>query len=285
MLRYYSYYSVGGYKDMYLGNSEMKEEEVFFLPLLPVWRKRAEKNNDKELADKVETLEQLPSIKILRENNSYDFPEDANVVISHGAFKILLKSCNDGKNVLCFRDIENDEKDENGRSIPYLIAITGDTDEDKAALHILCTYMAMNVKTTGGVFSELFSYDAEKNGVSFKLARLNKWVDSTLLAVEEAAIETVDNKYMPAEKDALLVLPNGITREKALSEQELKDSSTYTISIDDIIPQDDSAKLSALLRRFVERTQNNKSKQLKMMGGAALTGFVLGFLAGFFYKK
>lgn len=270
---------------MYLGNSEMKEEEVFFLPLLPVWKKRAEKNNDKELADKVETLEQLPSIKILRENNSYDFPEDANVVISHGAFKILLKSCSDGKSVLCFRDIENDEKDENGRSIPYLIAITGDTDEDKAALHILCTYMAMNVKTTGGVFSELFSYDAEKNGVSFKLARLNKWVDSTLLAVEEAAIETVDNKYMPAEKDALLVLPNGITREKALSEQELKDSSTYTISIDDIIPQDDSAKLSALLRRFVERTQNNKSKQLKMMGGAALTGFVLGFLAGFFYKK
>ena len=110
-------------------------------------------------------------------------------------------------------------------------------------------------------------------------------MDSTLLAVDEAAIETVDNKYLPAEKDVLLVLPNGITREKALSEQELKDSSTYTISIDDIIPQDDSAKLSALLRRFVERTQNSKSKQLKMMGGAALTGFVLGFLAGFFYKK
>ena len=256
MLRYYSYYSVGGYKDMYLGNSEMKEEEVFFLPLLPVWKKRAEKNNDKELADKVETLEQLPSIKILRENNSYDFPEDANVVISHGAFKILLKSCNDGKSVLCFRDIENDEKDESGRSIPYLIAITGETDEDKAALHKLCAYMA-----------------------------LNKWVDSTLLVVDVDAIETVDNKYKLAEKDALLVLPNGITREKALSEQELKDSSTYTISIDDIIPQDDSAKVSVLLRRFVERTQNNKSKQIKMMGGAALAGFVLGFLAGFFYKK
>ena len=166
-----------------------------------------------------------------------------------------------------------------------MIAITGESDEAKAALHKLCVYMAMNVKTTGGVFSELFCYDAEKNGVSFKLARLNKWVDSTLLAVDEAAIETVDNKYMPADKDALLVLPNGITREKALSEQELKESSTHTISIDDIIPQDDSAKLSALLRRFVERTQNNKSQQIKMMGGAALAGFVLGFMAGFFYKK
>lgn len=284
MLRYYSYYSVGGYKDMYLGNSEMKEEEVFFLPLLPVWRKRAEKNNDMELANKVETLEQLPSIKILRENNSYDFPEDANIVISHGAFKILFKSCSDGKSVLCFRDIENDEKDENGRSIPYLIAITGETDGDKAALHKLCAYMAMNIKTTGGVFSELFCYDAEKNGVCFKLARLNKWVDSTL-TVDEKAIATVDDKYKLEEKDALLVLPNGITKAKALSEQQLKDSSTHTISIDDIIPQDDSAKESALLKRLVEQTQKNRSKQLKIMGGAALAGFVLGFMAGFFYKK
>ena len=41
MLRYYSYYSVGGYKDFILGTSEDKQEATYYLPLLSVLEKRA----------------------------------------------------------------------------------------------------------------------------------------------------------------------------------------------------------------------------------------------------
>ena len=46
MLRYYSYYSVGGYKDFILGTSEDKQEATFYLPLLPVLEERAKTDED-----------------------------------------------------------------------------------------------------------------------------------------------------------------------------------------------------------------------------------------------
>lgn len=39
MLRYYSYYSVGGYKDFYLGSNADQFEASYYLSLLPVWEK------------------------------------------------------------------------------------------------------------------------------------------------------------------------------------------------------------------------------------------------------
>lgn len=46
MLRYYSYYSVGGYKDFILGTSEEKQEATYYLPLLPVLEERAKTDED-----------------------------------------------------------------------------------------------------------------------------------------------------------------------------------------------------------------------------------------------
>ena len=46
MLRYYSYYSVGGYKDFILGTSEDKQEATYYLPLLPVLEERAKTDED-----------------------------------------------------------------------------------------------------------------------------------------------------------------------------------------------------------------------------------------------
>lgn len=40
MIRLYAYYSCGGYKDMYLGSSDTAASPSYFLPLLPVMKKR-----------------------------------------------------------------------------------------------------------------------------------------------------------------------------------------------------------------------------------------------------
>jgi hypothetical protein len=74
MLRYYSYYNVGGYKDMFLGDSNMKTDKTYFLPLLPIWKKKASAG-DSDLAAKVKSLEALTSIKIVTRDESYGLPK------------------------------------------------------------------------------------------------------------------------------------------------------------------------------------------------------------------
>ena len=63
MLSYYSYYSIGGYKDLFLGTNNNKEEATYYLPLLPVLEERAK--NDVEIAKVVGELKSLPAIKQL----------------------------------------------------------------------------------------------------------------------------------------------------------------------------------------------------------------------------
>ena len=46
MIHYYTYYSVGGYKDMYLGSEASEVERAYYLPLLDVEERQAKEEND-----------------------------------------------------------------------------------------------------------------------------------------------------------------------------------------------------------------------------------------------
>ena len=74
MLRYYSYYSVGGYKDFYLGSNADQFDASYYLSLLPVWEKRAQEKEDAELQKKVDELKKLPSIKEWTKNRVMECP-------------------------------------------------------------------------------------------------------------------------------------------------------------------------------------------------------------------
>ena len=59
MLHFYTYYSVGGYKDMYLGNSGMTDvAQTYYLPLLPSMKQKAD-SGDKEMLEKFEKFDAL----------------------------------------------------------------------------------------------------------------------------------------------------------------------------------------------------------------------------------
>ena len=64
MLKYYSYYSIGGYKDLYLGTSEMMEPFTYYLPLLAIQKKNAESEADSNLLAKISELDKLPNTTI-----------------------------------------------------------------------------------------------------------------------------------------------------------------------------------------------------------------------------
>ena len=72
MLKYYSYYNVGGYKDMFLGDSSMKATETHYLPLLSIWKKKAAAG-DSEADAKIKRTKNLSKIQILSNNRPYLF--------------------------------------------------------------------------------------------------------------------------------------------------------------------------------------------------------------------
>ncbi len=225
MLRYYSYYSVGGYKDMYLGNLEMKETETYFLPLLPVWKKKAIDNNDNELSAKVNYLESLPSIKILKNDDVYGFPKECGNVISHGAYKVIYYGVQSGEYVLAIRDIAGMAKDETGRSIPFLIAIVGD---DKTILDKICSYIIGNMDSTEKFLSKMFRYDADKNGICFCLQDFNKWIEE--ISAKTLALSKVD----VSNDKAFVLIPDGLNKNIAVKEQSLQNRKVKAVMLGEL---------------------------------------------------
>ncbi len=247
MLKYYSYYSVGGYKDMYLGNSEMKEEYTYLLPLVPVWEKRAKDNGDAELLATVEKLKELPSIKLLNRSELFGFPKGESIIVSHGGYKIILKHCPDGECILAVRDILGDSKDENGRAIPYLISIVGQSQEDKESLCWLCYYVMMNFHDTMDVLSKLFKYDVEKNGICFRLSFFSNWIQNALSKKEENSTSiSYHNVAGIINTRNILVIPEQINVDLALKEQALAKDSVRIIRQECINKKNEGEKAESI---------------------------------------
>lgn len=289
MLKYYSYYSVGGYKDMYLGSSEMKDNDTYYFPLLPIWRKRAEDNNDVQLEEKVSEISKLPEIKILNETNLYGLPTDANRIFSHGGYKILYTHAKSGEGVLAIRNIEGDAKDETGRPIPFLLVIVGRTKEDIRNLDKLVAYMSTHIITTTQRLSTLFVYDHKKNGLCFHLGELNEWVKKTI-TISSGIINTVQKEYIvdsTAANVTYLIIPDGLNLELSLKEQSLQRQKVVGIQINDILPLDNHQQLMAVVKRMVMQRKKEQYKDFyfwKFISGATIVGFAVGYILGSFSK-
>ena len=283
MLSYYSYYSMGGYKDMFLGNAGMMEKDVFFLPLLAVWKKRAESNQDEALMEKVRTLSELPSIRLLNQSESYGLPVEADRVFSHGGYKVMYVAYKSGETLLAIRDIEGEEKDEAGRAIPFLIVLAGTTSDDRRTLGRLAAYMASNLTTTGRKLSSLFEYDPEKNGLCFHLGVLNDWVQNTA-ASASAVIQTLHGECEidPGQDNAAwIIVPDGLNLKLAVEEQGLQAMKVTGVPQGEVFPQDDAKRMLALVRSMLADRQGKSAKKWIPWSSFA-TGFILGFIAGFF---
>lgn len=285
MLRYYAYYSVGGYKDMFLGASDSRSENTYYFPLLPVWKKRVETNNDTTLEEKILILETLPKIEILNDRSMFDFPENAKIMFSHGGYKVLYTHLSPNEYILAIRDIEGEAKDEEGRSIPFSIVIAGSSIEDRSILDRLSAYVASNLTTTCKIISAQFVYDAEKNGLCFHLENFNNWI-SRSIATSSGVVNSISRDYkIDAQKNevALLIIPEGLTLGFAVKEQNLQEKKAIGIAINDVIPHDDQKKLLSIVKRMIQAQGSgiitNKTIWC-LIGGVALIGFFLGYISG-----
>ena len=137
MLRYYSYYSVGGYKDFILGTNEEKQEATYYLPLLPVLEERAK--TDANAAKQVQQLKELPQIHQLSADETYSLPKSARKLFSHAGYKLIYRHLEGDYYALALRNISGKAKDEHGRVIPFMFVILGDSKNDLNALDVLAT--------------------------------------------------------------------------------------------------------------------------------------------------
>jgi hypothetical protein len=281
MLKYYSYYNVGGYKDMFLGDSSMKADKTYFLPLLPVWKKKASAG-DSDLSAKIESLETLPSIKIVTGDESYGLPRSAKTLFSHGGYKVMLTSADSGETIFAIRDIESSSKDESGRTIPFLIVIVGCSERDKIVLVKVAAFASSHLDSFSKKVSNMFSYDSEKNGLAFALSTFNSYIikiaeqsNNSLLTMQGEVLLEIGKAEVP-----LLIVPEGINSSLAVQEQGLSGKKVKIIDILDIIPLDNLDKLIAMLKRRKRQTKTSifsDKRVMYLLGGAAILGFILGY--------
>ena len=244
MLRYYSYYSVGGYKDFILGTSEDKQEATYYLPLLPVLEERA--RTDEDAAKLFEQQKDLPKIQQLSAELPFNLPTSARVLFSHAGYKLLYKHLEGDYYALALRNISANTKDEHERSVPFMFVITGNTKHDVEVLNILATYFACNIKGVENILSKYLFMDIDVNGLKFELAKFNSWVNSIISNNSSTILPTMNGgKSINAQnnKVTLLVLPDGITEQKAITEQKLETMEITSVKEIDVLSKENPERL------------------------------------------
>lgn len=282
MLRYYSYYSVGGYKDFILGTNQSDVEATYYLPLLPILEERA--NDDIEVSKTLRYLKSLPEIKQLSAVETYDLPISARTLFSHAGYKLIYRHLEGSYYALALRDISNKNNDEHGRAIPFMFVITGDTAEDIKSLDILATYFATHIKGVEAVISKYLYMDIDKNGLKFEVAKFNDWINTIIRDNHSSVLSTVNGKKHISSKEnsvALLVIPEGISEQKAITEQKLDNMNIISVKEIEILSKEDPERLVNQTLALIEKLKAERKQNVFIKKGiiaAGVVGFLLGML-------
>lgn len=170
MIKYYSYYNCGGYKDMYIGSDSLGVDATYFVPLLPVWKGR-NKPGDQE---KIERAEAVFHIGLISNIESYDFPHECNILFSHGGYKAIYKTLSDGTSCLCIREMDSNSRDEEGRATPFNFLFIADGEESISKLDYLAISYLNDSKQIEHIIQESISYDPILNAIKFDLQKLDE---------------------------------------------------------------------------------------------------------------
>lgn len=174
MVRVYAFYSVGGYKDMYIGTLSQESSSTYYLPLLSIMKKR---NNPAE-QEHIVALEKLPRVELINQENDWGFPEECNKLFSHGGYTIIYRTLRDGKSCLALRNLMGSMKDEEGRSTPFNLLFIAENTEDNYTLDKAAIYCKDHLQVINGILSPAIVYDATVNGLRVDLQNIYNWIDS-----------------------------------------------------------------------------------------------------------
>lgn len=168
MIRYYTYYSCGGYKDLYIGADTDLVDARYFVPLLNVWKK----SEKPEMAEKVARAGNVQHVKLITNTDNVGFPSECNLMFSHGGYNAIYRTLKDGRTCLCIRDITNNSKDEEGRDIPFNFLFLADGDDSINKLDTLALHYLTKEGQIKSMIADAISYNPFINGVKFDLSKI-----------------------------------------------------------------------------------------------------------------
>ena len=170
MVKFYAYYSFGGYREFYLGNSQDTFTHSWYFSMLPIWEARLRESEDEALRARIEEARNLPQIEDVGKGGENAIPKEASSLVSHGGYDVIYKTAGEHQ-VLAVKDI--DSRDDSGRPAPFMMLFEANNGEGIALLDKLAEYLLTELKTFKGKLSELFVYDLDKNGLRFDVQLMN----------------------------------------------------------------------------------------------------------------
>ena len=270
MLRYYTYYSVGGYKDLYLGNSEMNDDFTYYLPLLGLQKRRAESNGDLILIQKVRTLDSLSKINVVNKSSTYGFPELASRLVSHGGYKLIYTHLNDGHYVLTLRDIIGESKDASGHPVPFLIMIVADNYTDAQKLATIAAYWSNHMESVSYKVASMLVYDKDVNGIKFCLHQYNSFLDSC--CNKQSFVETTSDRICVIAKSGLtefILMPSSMHRPQIIGELGLINNQVRFIPLETVLPLDNPRK-ATIMKEMAKKDRISVIRRLLSFVGVGL---------------
>lgn len=180
MIEYYSYYSIGGYKDFYLGNTNDEHEVVYYSPFLG-FDKEGLEELDVKTKVQLSELSKKPLMEYLTKDSAKKLPPTAIRIEGRGGYKVLFCAVEGGYSIV-IREIENNVKDTYNRSIPFLLQFIGRDIVEMSSLNdFICSHLA----EFENVLRELFAYNADLNAWEFHLGTLNGIVKDIIAKKQE----------------------------------------------------------------------------------------------------
>lgn len=170
MIKYYTYYSCGGYKDLYIGSDQDSSDASYFLPLLNIWKKNSDKPGN---AEKIARAEAVQQVELITQSHSAGFPAECNRMFTHGGYSAIYRTLSDGRTCLCIRDIQDEAKDEEGRDIPFNFMFLADGEQSIEKLDGLALEYLSNAPEINASIADAISYDPILNGIKFDLSKLD----------------------------------------------------------------------------------------------------------------
>lgn len=180
MIEHYSYYSIGGYKDFYLGSTNDEHEVVYYSPFLGFDKEGLEELDTKTKAQLLE-LSTKPLMEYLTKDNARKLPPTAIRIEGRGGYKVLFCAVEGGYSIV-IREIESNVKDTYNRTIPFLLQFIG---RDIVEMNSLNDYICSHLAEFENKLRNLFAYNADLNAWEFHLGTLNKIVKDIIAKKQE----------------------------------------------------------------------------------------------------
>lgn len=279
MIRYYSYYSSGGYKNFYLGSDADPDEKKFYLALLPVYEKKLQDKDDSELRATVEKLREIPKMKIVTSEERHNLPKRASNLITHGGYKVAYLHLGNDQYALAIRDISGNDNDETGRNTPFLFLFVSDDRQDMPLMDKLAVFCTTHLMTIDRKISDMFYYDAQVNGLCFDLAAMNRFVSEVEKSQKNSILPLADKDYeikaQPGEIS--LLVGTGIGKEATLKELSLSGSPLLYVEEAEVVPLDVPGALNRAREEYkVHFEEVAKKRKIRNL---IISGVVIGVAA------